>query len=95
VLAYLLLRHEQDPLQDLSRPGPDEAGHHDQAESLPAHYVAHRAGPEPGVCICWLSCSGIWAMRTVCGPGPTPSLFYRVASCTRRTIVPGRSECGA
>ena len=24
ILAYLLLRHEQDPLQDLSRPGPDE-----------------------------------------------------------------------
>jgi hypothetical protein len=24
VLGYLLLRHEQDPLQDLSRPGPDE-----------------------------------------------------------------------
>ena len=23
VLAYLLLRHEQDPLQDLDRPGPD------------------------------------------------------------------------
>src|SRR5438045_6570579 len=23
ILAYLLLRHEQDPLQDLSRPGPD------------------------------------------------------------------------
>jgi hypothetical protein len=27
VLAYLLLRHEQDPLQDLARPGPD----HDDA----------------------------------------------------------------
>jgi hypothetical protein len=23
VLAYLLLRHEQDPLHDLDRPGPD------------------------------------------------------------------------
>jgi hypothetical protein len=27
ILAYLLLRHEQDPLQDLIRPGPD----HDDA----------------------------------------------------------------
>jgi hypothetical protein len=35
VLAYLLLRHEQDPLQDLSRPRPDEDAHHDQAKSLP------------------------------------------------------------
>jgi hypothetical protein len=24
VLAYLLLRHEQDPLQDLARPSPDD-----------------------------------------------------------------------
>ena len=24
VLAYLLLRHEQDPLQDLTRSGPDD-----------------------------------------------------------------------
>ena len=24
ILAYLLLRHEQDPLQDLTRPGPDD-----------------------------------------------------------------------
>ncbi len=24
VLAYLLLRHEQDPLADLTRPGPDD-----------------------------------------------------------------------
>jgi hypothetical protein len=24
ILAWLLLRHEQDPLQDLSRPGPDD-----------------------------------------------------------------------
>jgi hypothetical protein len=24
VLAYLLLRHEQDPLQDLTRPGQDD-----------------------------------------------------------------------
>jgi hypothetical protein len=24
VLAYLLLRHEQDPLQDLTRPGTDD-----------------------------------------------------------------------
>jgi hypothetical protein len=24
VLAYLLLRHEQDPLSDLTRPGPDD-----------------------------------------------------------------------
>jgi hypothetical protein len=23
ILAYLLLRHEQDPLHDLGRPGPD------------------------------------------------------------------------
>jgi hypothetical protein len=32
VLAYLLLRHEQDPLQDLNRPDRDEDGHHHQAE---------------------------------------------------------------
>jgi hypothetical protein len=32
VLAYLLLRHEQDPLQDLTHPGQD-----DQAEHLPGH----------------------------------------------------------
>jgi hypothetical protein len=24
ILAYLLLRHEQDPLHDLHRPGPDD-----------------------------------------------------------------------
>jgi hypothetical protein len=24
ILAYLLLRHEQDPLQDLTRPSPDD-----------------------------------------------------------------------
>jgi hypothetical protein len=30
VLAYLLLRHEQDPLQDLTRPGQD-----DQDETKP------------------------------------------------------------
>jgi hypothetical protein len=24
VLAYLLLRHEQDPLRDLTRPSPDD-----------------------------------------------------------------------
>jgi hypothetical protein len=30
ILAYLLLRHEQDPLQDLTRPGQD---HQDQAGS--------------------------------------------------------------
>ena len=24
ILAYLLLRHEQDPLHDLNRPGPDD-----------------------------------------------------------------------
>jgi hypothetical protein len=30
VLAYLLLRHEQDPLQDLTRPGQDDQ---DQGES--------------------------------------------------------------
>jgi len=24
ILAYLLLRHEQDPLHDLSRPSPDD-----------------------------------------------------------------------
>jgi hypothetical protein len=24
ILAYLLLRHEQDPLHDLSHPGPDD-----------------------------------------------------------------------
>jgi hypothetical protein len=30
ILAYLLLRHEQDPLQDLTRPGQDDQ---DQAES--------------------------------------------------------------
>jgi hypothetical protein len=33
VLGYLLLRHEQDPLQDLTRPGQDD---HDQAKSLQA-----------------------------------------------------------
>jgi hypothetical protein len=32
VLGYLLLRHEQDPLQDLTRPGHDNQ---DEAESLP------------------------------------------------------------
>ena len=32
-LAYLLLRHEQDPLQDLSRPGPDDQ---DPADTMPA-----------------------------------------------------------
>jgi hypothetical protein len=32
ILAYLLLRHEQDPLHDLTRPGPDDQ---DKAESLP------------------------------------------------------------
>lgn len=32
-LAYLLLRHEQDPLQDLSRPGPDDQ---DPADTKPA-----------------------------------------------------------
>ena len=26
ILAYLLLRHEQDPLQDLNRPGTDGGG---------------------------------------------------------------------
>jgi hypothetical protein len=30
ILAYLLLRHEQDPLQDLDRPGQDDQ---DQGES--------------------------------------------------------------
>jgi hypothetical protein len=30
ILAYLLLRHEQDPLQDLTRPGQDDQ---DQAGS--------------------------------------------------------------
>jgi len=33
VLAYLLLRHEQDPLQDLTRPGTD---HGDPADTKPA-----------------------------------------------------------
>ena len=32
VLAYLLLRHEQDPLQDLNRPGQD---HQDETRPLP------------------------------------------------------------
>ena len=34
ILAWLLLRHEQDPLQDLNRPGPDElpAGTADAAD---------------------------------------------------------------
>ena len=29
ILAYLLLRHEQDPMEDLTRPGQDD---HDQAD---------------------------------------------------------------
>ena len=33
VLAYLLLRHEQDPLQDLNCPGQDDQ---DDVNSLPA-----------------------------------------------------------
>ena len=33
ILAYLLLRHEQDPLQDLSRPDPDDQ---DPAGTKPA-----------------------------------------------------------
>jgi len=33
VLAYLLLRHEQDPLQDLTRPGTDDG---DPAHAKPA-----------------------------------------------------------
>jgi hypothetical protein len=32
ILAYLLLRHEQDPLHDLNHPGPDDQ---DEAKSLP------------------------------------------------------------
>jgi hypothetical protein len=43
VLAYLLLRHEQDPLQDLNRPGPDQDDGRDDrdpsksgSKSLPA-----------------------------------------------------------
>lgn len=47
VLAYLLLRHEQDPLQDLTRPDQDD---HDQAKSLPVR--AGRTGhdvPAPGI----------------------------------------------
>jgi hypothetical protein len=33
ILAYLLLRHEQDPLQDLTRPGTDDG---DAADTKPA-----------------------------------------------------------
>ena len=33
ILAYLLLRHEQDPLQDLTRPGTDDG---DPAGTKPA-----------------------------------------------------------
>jgi hypothetical protein len=51
ILAYLLLRHEQDPLQDLTHPGPDQDDGRDDrdpsksgSKSLPADYVAHRAG---------------------------------------------------
>jgi hypothetical protein len=50
ILGYLLLRHEQDPLQDLSRPGPDQDDGRDDPDpsksgssSLPADYVPHRA----------------------------------------------------
>jgi hypothetical protein len=42
VLAYLLLRHEQDPLQDLARPGQDDQ---DETKSLPgptANRTSHR-----------------------------------------------------
>ena len=41
VLAYLLLRHEQDPLQDLNRPGQDDQ---DQAKPLPAPTVNFLSG---------------------------------------------------
>jgi hypothetical protein len=39
ILAYLLLRHEQDPLQDLSRPGPDDG-------DVPAGPKPTQASPE-------------------------------------------------
>ncbi len=34
ILAYLLLRHEQDPLQDLSRPGTDDGAPADTRPAL-------------------------------------------------------------
>jgi hypothetical protein len=39
VLAYLLLRHEQDPLQDLTRPSPDD-------DDTPAGTKPAQASPE-------------------------------------------------
>jgi hypothetical protein len=46
VLAYLLLRHEQDPLQDLARPSPDDddapAGAKTAQTSLEDSSDAHR-----------------------------------------------------
>jgi hypothetical protein len=87
VLAYLLLRHEKDPLQDLSRPDPDEDGHHDQAESLLADYPARRPGAG--------------SMHTLLAellrdqgdedgqrPGPTPSLARPACHAKHRPGVP-------
>ena len=39
ILAYLLLRHEQDPLADLARPGPDD-------NDTPAGTKPAQASPE-------------------------------------------------
>ena len=39
ILAYLLLRHEQDPLHDLTRPGPDD-------DDVPVGTKPAQASPE-------------------------------------------------
>jgi hypothetical protein len=44
VLAYLLLRHEQDPLQDLKRPSQDDQDDQDEVNSLPAPTASFSPG---------------------------------------------------
>ncbi|HEY2687910.1 MAG TPA: hypothetical protein VGJ50_05695 [Streptosporangiaceae bacterium] len=42
ILAYLLLRHEQDPLQDLTRPSPDDddvSGRHEDRADQPGRHL--------------------------------------------------------
>jgi hypothetical protein len=55
ILAYLLLRHEQDPLQDLSRPGPDQDDGRDDrdpsksgSKPLPGPITSPTAPADPG-----------------------------------------------
>jgi hypothetical protein len=46
ILAYLLLRHEQDPLQDLNRPGTDgrRPGWHEARTGQPGQLQMTRIG---------------------------------------------------